>query len=163
MKKILLIVTLCWLLIGIILGCSIKSNTQVTDTKNNSINSSENNSPSKVSSDEIYQDGIIALLNPYIQKALDNYYNQYLNTSPNYSFDLIKILDITRPNGYHTFPITIRFEVQPFVGPHDIIGIDQVTMKVGPDQGDVKVDKFEHIKDFYNNLPSNLKGIIKSH
>lgn len=82
-------------------------------------------------------------------KALDNYYDQYLTTSPSYSFDLIEILDMTRPEGYHTFPITIRFQVQPYVGPHDIIGIDQIIMKVGTDEGDVKVEKFEHIKSYY--------------
>jgi len=141
---------------------TVKSVTQVPESKNKSATSLESTDTSnKVLKEGLYQDGIIALLNPYIQKALDNYYDQYLTTSPSYSFDLIEILDITRPEGYHTFPITIRFQVQPYVGPHDIIGIDQITMKFGPDEGDVKVEKFEHIKSYYNDLPPNLKSIIK--
>lgn len=91
------------------------------------------------SKEELYQDIYNTLLYPYIQSAIDSYYKRTV------SFDLfgIKTLQITRPQGDHSFTFTIKIQLSPFVGAHNSIGIDNITFEISPRE--VNVIKFEHI------------------
>ena len=46
----------------------------------------------------------------------------------------------------------------PYVGPHNSVGIDDITFKVNA-SGEVLMEKFEHIKSF--DIAPNYKNIIK--
>ena len=94
------------------------------------------------SKEELYQDIYNTLLDPYIQNAIDAFYKKPV------SYDLfgIKTLQITRPQGYRTFTFIIKIQLLPFVGAHNSIGMDNITFEISP--GEVKLIKFEHIKDF---------------
>lgn len=171
MKKIVYLMFICCLLILNTTGCSknIESNTDgnsitsaVSQVAKNTTTSSEKKYiVPKQSQEELYQDIFNTLLSPYIQKAINNYYEKYLTISPTYSPDYVEILNIERPMGYRTFSFLIKLQIKTYVGPHIDIGVDQLTIRVSEEDGKVTVEKFEHIKDYFNELPENLKGIVK--
>ncbi len=101
---------------------------------------------SKDSQEELYKDMFITLMDPYINQALTKYYGQ------SYQYDLfnVNVISASRPEGYRTFSFIVKIEVKPFVGAHNIIGIDHITYKISPSV--VKLEEFEHIKSF--NVPS---------
>jgi hypothetical protein len=98
--------------------------------------------PKEGSIEELYKDIIASLITPYISKSVQGYYgHQYL-------FDLssIKFLRIERPMGYRSFLFIIKVQIMPFIGAHNVIGIDNVTIRI--EGQNTKVEKFEHIKNF---------------
>lgn len=114
--------------------------------------------PAKGSTEELYQDICLTLLDPYIQKAVDNYYKQYFKHPPGEVPFMEDILSIDRPNGYRTFEFSIKVQVMPFFGPHIQVGIDNITFKVGVGNV-VQLEKYEHINSF--KLPWNYQDEIK--
>lgn len=106
----------------------------------------EPDKPAKGSLKEIYQDVFMTLLLPYIDEAVTNYYEKNTGYSPNVDPWEPNILSIERPNGYRTFLFVIKLEVAPYLGAHNSIGVDHITIRVS--SGEVKVEKFEHIKDY---------------
>ncbi len=91
------------------------------------------------SKEELYQDIFMAMLNPYIQKAVNDYYGNYFVVDP-----FAKILSIERPNGYRTSYFIIKLQVMPYQGAHNTVGIDNITLSVST--SGAKVEKFEHIE-----------------
>lgn len=102
------------------------------------------------SKEELYQDIFVTLLNPYIENAVKDYYGEPYNFDP---WD-VNILNIERPYGDRTPQFVIKLQIKPYVGAHNTIGIDNVTITVLPG-GSTKVDKFEHIKSF--EIPPGLR------
>lgn len=92
--------------------------------------------------EELYQDIIITLMSPQINEVIKNYYGK------SYRFEIwdTKILDIQRPNGDRTAYFIIKVQVSPFTGPHNSVGLDEVTLEVASG-AEAKVLKFDHIKD----------------
>ncbi|NFO15671.1 DUF3888 domain-containing protein [Clostridium botulinum] len=107
------------------------------------------------SNDKIYQDTIICLFIPYIQKEIDNYYKKYLTEMPRVFPDSVDIVNIKRESGYR---IQSKLVVHSFVGPYNYVGDDQIIIETGAD-GIVKIVKFEHLKSY--ELPWNWQHIIK--
>lgn len=99
--------------------------------------------PLEGSTEELYQDIFVSLLLWYIDEAVDDYYGTPYTVAP-YQ---VKVLSVERPNGYRTFAFLIKLEVLPYTGPHIVVGIDHITIRVssGPK---IDVEKFEHIKSF---------------
>ncbi len=99
--------------------------------------------PAEGSLEEIYQDVFMVFLDPYIEKAVEDYYGIPYAVAPY----MTKVLSIERPNRGRTFAFLIKLEILPYTGPHNTVGKDHITIRVqaGPE---VKVEKFEHIKDF---------------
>ena len=95
----------------------------------------------KGSREELYQDIIMSFLTPHLEKAVSNYYGRRVTVAP-YS---VRILSVTRPNGYRTFKFTVKLEVAPYVGPHLTVGVDHVTLTVGGG-GEVVIKGYEHIE-----------------
>lgn len=96
---------------------------------------------------ELYQSMLLTTLYPYIQKSVTGYYGRNDVFAPPY---MDKILNATNTDGA-TYEINV--EAQPYVGPHDLIGIDHITILVSPLK--IEVLKFQHIKSF--SLPPNLQ------
>jgi len=99
--------------------------------------------PPERSTEELYQDIFVTFLSPYIDKAVEDYYGKPYCVAP-YMTD---VLSVERPNGYRTFAFRIKLEVTPYIGPHNSVGKDHITILVeyGPK---VKVEKFEHIESY---------------
>lgn len=96
------------------------------------------------------------MLYPYVEKSIDNYYDEYMTYLPGeapYSYKFIKIEKTPELN----YSFTIVLEVQPYVGPHLSVGRDRITFNIDIDG--VKVKKFEHLESY--ELPPNYQNIIK--
>jgi hypothetical protein len=114
--------------------------------------------PPEQSREELYQDIFISLLLPYIQNEVDKYYSKYLIDTPMIAPYTVYVLSAERPNGYRTFFFRLKLQVNSYIGPHNSVGLDYITVTVGG-AGDVKIEKFEHIKSYV--LPPNYEDIIK--
>ena len=116
--------------------------------------------PGEAESKEIlYQDILITLLMPQINKAIDNYYSEYLTETPSEAPYFVKILNVRRPNGDRTSYFIIKFEVMPYIGPHNSVGKDHITLAVKYGEEPVVI-KFEHIESY--TILQNYQHIIKT-
>jgi hypothetical protein len=113
--------------------------------------------PPEQSREELYQDIFISLLLPYIQNEVDKYYSKYLIQPPTVAPYTVYVLSAERLNGYRTFIFRLKLQVDSYIGPHISVGTDYITVTVGG-TGDVKIEKFEHIKSYV--LPPNYEDII---
>lgn len=93
--------------------------------------------------EELYQDSFVTMLFPHARKAVEDYYEKPYGISPNQ----IEVLSVERPNENSPFAFRIKLKVSPYTVTHNVVGEDHITfyMDLGPE---VKVEKFEHIKDF---------------
>jgi hypothetical protein len=131
----------CLILIMLIslLQSPVKAIEQTPDAK---LGLSYEYTPKEGSVEELYKDIIARLIEPYISEEIEKYYGrQYL-----YDLWSMRFLKIDRPLGYRSFAFAITVEVQPFVGAHNTIGIDEMTIRI---EGETPiVENFKHIKSF---------------
>jgi hypothetical protein len=97
----------------------------------------------------VYQKMLITALDPYIQKSARDYYGRKDVLAPPY---MVKVLETTNPTGDQAV-FELKLQVEPYVGPHDSVGIDDITLKISPTE--INVMNFEHIKSF--TLPPNMQ------
>ena len=105
--------------------------------------------PKEGTVEELYKDIIAILIEPYIDKEIEKYYGKQ------YMYDLwdMKFLKINRIDGYRSFAFTITVKVRPFIGAHNTIGIDEMTIRIGAEHP--TVENFKHIQSF--EIPKNLQ------
>ena len=96
--------------------------------------------------EEIYQDIVMTQLLPYIQDAVNDYYIEKTGYGPSVNPWQPRVLSVERPNGYRTFLFIIKLEVAPYLGAHNSIGVDQITLRVS--SAKVEVLGYNHIKDY---------------
>ena len=110
--------------------------------------------PKEGSIEELYKDIIARLIVPYVSKEIEKYYGRP------YLYDLwnMRFLRIDRLNGYRGFAFTITVEVQPFIGAHNTVGIDEMTIRIEGESP--TVENFKHIKSFP--IPKNLQWTVKN-
>lgn len=113
--------------------------------------------PMENSKEAIYRDIVLSLLNPYIQKEIDNYYKGYLSESPTIAPYSVDIINFKREGGIG-YLIELEVIAHPYVGPHNTVGDDRMIIETGA-SGSVKIKKFEHLKSY--TLPWNWQHIIK--
>lgn len=106
---------------------------------------------------EIHEECNQLLVNTYltrIKKASDDFYDEYYTISPtvNYYSIVVKEISLDSRNSYVTFTST------PYLGPHDTVGIDEITF-MADFHGNVTLEKFNHIISYH--LPFNLKDLEK--
>ncbi|MGK0467380.1 DUF3888 domain-containing protein [Clostridium sp.] len=109
--------------------------------------------PPEGSVEELYKDILVTLIEPYITNEVEKNYGQLLQ----YDLFNIEFLKIERPS-YRSFSFLIKIQIKPFVGAHNSIGIDNITIRVSPIE--TKVEEFEHIKSF--SIPPHLKNSYKN-
>lgn len=115
--------------------------------------------PTKRSREELYQDLFVSLLLPDIQKSVDDYYKDFLTEKPIVSPGYVQVLNTERLMGYRSFSFRVKLKVSSYIGPHLDIGDDYITIKI--EAGDkVTIEKFEHIKSYYSELPYYYQDII---
>lgn len=108
------------------------------------------------------KDMVITLLMPTIQKAVNKFYEPYLTIEPTVvPFNGSEITDIQGGElireGINDSQYTVTVEVLPYIGPHESVGKDRITLKVQFDG--ITVEKYEHLESY--SLPPNYQSLIK--
>ncbi len=98
------------------------------------------------SKEELYQDIFITLLLPYIQKSATEFYGKIDNEYPVIDPYHVEVISAIRPNGYRTFGFLLKLKATPYIGAHNLVGLDHITMQVEINR--VRVEKFEHIESY---------------
>jgi len=107
---------------------------------------------------------VITLVMPEVERAVKAFYAPYLTITPNVvSYLETSILNIKGGEDIHTggpnaTTYTVMVEVFPYVGPHDAVGKDHITLEIDP-VGTVTLKGFKHIESY--ELPWNLKSLVK--
>ena len=113
------------------------------------------------SEETVYKQLIVGLLTPKIDEAVDNYYKKYFKHTPGTVPFLVDVLsvDSEKSDERLAYPSSFKVKVQvsPYFGPHNSVGTDNITFNIGV-CGDVKVEKFEHIRSY--ELPWNYQNEI---
>ena len=97
------------------------------------------------------------LVNTYltrIEKASNDFYNEYYTISPIVNYYSVNVKEISSVNRVEF----VTFTSNPYLGPHDSIGIDEITFSADY-LGNVKLESFNHIISYH--LPDNLKDLEK--
>ena len=98
-----------------------------------------------------------AIINTYLDKiksASNDFYNEYYAKLPSVMYYTVSIKDIVSEKSNSI----ITFNSYPYLGPHDTIGIDEITF-VADYMGNVKLQSFNHIVSYH--LPDNLRYLEK--
>ena len=92
----------------------------------------ENTTPPKDSNELQINDILMVLLNPEIQKAVNNYYSAYLSEPPTVYPYQIEIINVVRIGVFRSFHFLITLETTPVVGAHNQVGKDRITFEIAP-------------------------------
>lgn len=98
-----------------------------------------------------------AIINTYLDKiksASNDFYNEYYVKLPSVMYYTVSIKDIVSEKSNSI----ITFNSYPYLGPHDTIGIDEITFEADY-MGNVKLQSFNHIVSYH--LPDNLRHLEK--
>ena len=97
---------------------------------------------------------LVSLFLDNIQEQCNLFYMPYYTIAPTvaYYFTTVKEIKETQTS------VFITFTVLPYIGPHDTIGMDEITFSVDH-AGEITMEKFKHLKN--DTLPDNLKQIGK--
>ena len=98
-----------------------------------------------------------AIINTYLDKissASNDFYDEYYTKLPSVMYYTVSIKDIVSEKSNSI----ITFNSYPYLGPHDTIGIDEITF-VADYMGNVRLQSFNHIVSYH--LPDNLKHLEK--
>ncbi|MCM3624331.1 DUF3888 domain-containing protein [Brevibacillus borstelensis] len=119
--------------------------------------SAANHVPSSNQTDSVlYQDVILSLLSPHIEKEIRRYYSKFLTEPPTFAPYYGTEITIERPGGYRTFLFIAKVKVTPYVGPHISVGEDLITLSINGG-GQLKVMDYKHLED--HELPPHWKDI----
>lgn len=94
---------------------------------------------------------IINYLSPYIKKSLKNNYGgnvPYCLTDP--ASDILEA-NFAEDKSY----FIVKLQVEPYLGAHNTIGLDNFTFKINLSDNKVTLEKYEHIKSF--KVPDHVK------
>ncbi|QIB68528.1 DUF3888 domain-containing protein [Aminipila butyrica] len=102
-------------------------------------------------------DSKIVLINTYlnyIQEASEDFYGEYFTISPTVAYYYVWVKEISSEQSIGS----ITFISTPFVGPHDTVGLDEISFTADY-TGKVELKEFKHIKSYP--LPEHLKSLMK--
>ena len=97
--------------------------------------------PLKGSVEELYKDMLVTTVEPYISSEIEKQYGLPLL----YGLSDVDFLEIKR-EAYRGFSFLLKVQVQPFVGAHNTIGIDEITLSISP--YGTQVENFKHTKTY---------------
>lgn len=120
----------------------------------------ESTTPPQDTKEMMINDILMLLLGPEIDKAVSDYYSEYLTETPLVYPYQVEIVNVERIGGFRTFHFIITLETTPVVGPHISVGKDRLTYEISPIiPGQIKLKKFQHLET--HELPSHWQDIIK--
>ena len=116
--------------------------------------------PTEDSKELMVKDILMLLLGEEIEKAVNDYYSEYLTETPLVYPYQVDIVNVERVGGFRTFHFLITLETTPVVGPHISVGKDRLTLEIDPTiPGQIKLKKFEHLET--HELPPQWQHISK--
>lgn len=96
-------------------------------------------------SENLYKKLFITAITNDLLTAVDEFYIKNYNiTGVSFDIDSIDVLEVKETNGKDIYPYIIKLRAMPFTGPHNIIGYDTITIKLGNLQNNVKIIDYEH-------------------
>jgi len=120
----------------------------------------ESTTPPQDTKEMMVNDILMLLLGPEIDKAVSNYYSDYLTYSPSVYPYQVEIVNVKRIGGFRTFHFLITLETTPVVGAHNPVGKDRLTFEIAPTIPDqIKLKTFQHLESY--ELPPHLQNLIK--
>lgn len=147
-------ISLIMVLILLSFLCPLKSNAS-EGIKPNEKHISESIAP--LSKQEVLQAYIGVITSNYITKPLTEYYGMNIP----YQLEDVKVIDAKMIYGTNKVDFIFKTQVQPFVGAHNSIGIDEFTFRIIDSEiPPIKLLKYEHIESFP--IPSYLKPYYKN-
>ena len=112
---------------------------------------------SEQADEKIYKNLFVTLIYPHVEKAIGDFYDEYLNYLPGEAPYSYNFLSIEKNRPFKNYSYTIVLQVTPCVGPHLSIGVDRITMRI--ELNGVTTEKYEHLES--HPLPQHYKGIWK--
>lgn len=100
---------------------------------------------------------ILTLLSPIINIEVQNYYKKYLTIPVSLPPYAMKIIELNKPETKNQYKFQLVIELNPYVGPHQGVGQDILTLTI--DLNGITVNELKHIKD--EELPPHWKHIKK--
>lgn len=100
------------------------------------------------------------LVNTYLKKiqdATNDFYDEYLTTSPTVAYYVVSVKKIALDGSTNSTGF-ITFIAEPFVGPHDTVGTDEISFSADY-TGKIELTEYKHLTSYA--LPDNLKSLIK--
>ncbi|MEK4339109.1 DUF3888 domain-containing protein [Brevibacillus sp. FSL L8-0710] len=122
----------------------------------NGVSAANHISSSNQTDPMIYQDVILTLLSPNIEKEIRRYYSKFLTEPSTFAPYYGTEMTIERPGGYRTFAFIVRVKTTPYIGPHISVGEDLITFSINGG-GCVKVLEYKHLEN--HELPPHWKHI----
>lgn len=101
-----------------------------------------------------------ALINTYLKQielASHDFYGEYYTVLPTISYYYVRVIKV-QSNQVLNPTIYITFRVSPYLGPHNVIGEDEVTFSANY-MGEVGLVEFQHLATY--DLPENMKDLVK--
>lgn len=114
--------------------------------------------PQEDSTELRLQDMLMNFLNPYINDAVQDYYQHLLLELPLVYPYFVDVIESHRVNGFRGFILSITLDVTPVVGPHISVGEDRLKFEIsaGPK---VKLVNYTHLKTY--ELPPHWQDIVR--
>lgn len=107
-----------------------------------------------LSKEQVCQAYIAEITSKYTTKSLLDHYGIKLP----YQLEDVKVIDAKMIYGTNKVDFIFKTQVQPFVGAHNPVGIDEFTFRISDSA--IKLIKYEHIKSFP--IPQHLKPYYKN-
>ena len=102
-----------------------------------------------------YDTALINACLPQVQDAVEDFYDDYLSIAPTVTNYVTEVQDVTTDeNGNNA---TVVLLVSPYVGPHDPVGGDQITLAIR-NNGDIITQDYQHLSNCA--LPENLADLV---
>lgn len=93
--------------------------------------------------DDIYEEALSASLLKELQQASNNYYENSYPVFPTVELDTTELQQIYKQKG----KTILEFKIMPFIGPHNTVGIDHLTLSLD-NRGNIMVVDYKHSENF---------------
>lgn len=97
---------------------------------------------------------LVYLLTNELQEHTDRFYEPYYTLHPTIAYYMTTVKNVSNQDGQ----INITFSTLPYIGPHDTIGEDEITLGIRH-SGEIALVDFKHLKSYP--LPENLRSLEK--
>ena len=92
---------------------------------------------------DMYKEALTASLIKELQQSSDSYYDGSYSVFPTVELDTTELEQIYRQEG----KTILAFKIMPFIGPHNTVGIDHLTLSLDS-RGNITLLDYQHSEDF---------------
>jgi len=92
---------------------------------------------------DMYREALTASLIKDLQQFSDSYYDGSYSVLPTVELDTTELEQVYRQEG----KTILAFKIMPFIGPHNTVGIDHLTLSLDS-RGNITLLDYQHSEDF---------------